>query len=157
MLGPMPRLVCLLPLALGALVYAVFGHPFLPMIQLELAGTADRAVEIVNGRTSDFRDAVVADWVAFIPGYVLSIVLAARRLASHRLATLVTVLAMVAGALDVVENAWLWRGLTDPTQAAFALATAFASTKFVLLLPAAVIAVLALVRPTARERVATPA
>jgi len=150
MLGPVSRLTCLLPLAVGLLGYAVFGHPLLPIAQLELAGTANRAVDIVDGRAADFRDGLMADWAAVIPGYVLSIVLAAPRLASRRLAMVAGIVAVVAGACDVVENVWLWRGLTDPTDHSFGLATAFATIKFVLLVPAAVIAVLALVRPAAR-------
>jgi hypothetical protein len=154
MLARMSRLVCLLPLFAGALVYAVLGHPFLPIVEFELAWTSDRAMDLVAGRTSEFRDALVADWAAFIPGYVLTIVLCVRRQASRRAALLVSLLAIDAGVCDVVENWWLWRGLSDPTDHNFMLATVFACAKFVLLVPAAVFAVRALVRPTAREQVA---
>lgn len=152
----MPRWLCLLPLALGTAAYVIFGHPELPIIQFELAGEAGRAAEFVDGRESEFRDALVVDWVAFLPGYVLTICFAATRLGRHgwrRLMWFVIVAAVLAGLADAVENWFLWVGLDHANDGDFAAARAFAIVKFTLLVPAALIALFAAIRsvPTAAE------
>lgn len=125
-------------LAIGILLYAAFGHPSLPIVRFELAGDAKTALDVVDGRTGQFRDALLVDWFAFIPAYAIALSLAARNAGRARVGIL---LALAAAACDVVENAFLWHGLSDPTDRSFALATGFAIAKFVIVVPAIVVAV----------------
>lgn len=133
---------------LGTVAYAIFGHLQLPILAFELAGDAARAKDVVDGRIDDFRQALLADWFAFIPGYVLTIALGARR-GSGRAAAIGIALVLVAGQADIFENLSLWRGLGTTNDAAFAAARVFAIIKFCALVPALVIAVRGLTRPAA--------
>lgn len=142
----MRRSLCLLPIALGAAAYAVFGHPTLPIGQFELAGDAATARDLVEGRVTEFREALWADWLAFIPGYTLTILLSLTRLRSRRLARVMSALALAAAVCDVVENYHLYQALGNGTDASYAAGAAWATTKFVLLAAPLATAVVALVR-----------
>ncbi|WP_040320015.1 hypothetical protein [Aeromicrobium marinum] len=142
----MPRWICFVPVLVGGVAYGIFGHPTLPIVQFELAGDALTAAELAAGREDEFRAALVVDWVAFIPGYVLTAVLLSTRLGRRGLAGLLVVAAVAAGLFDVVENARLWSGLEDGTDAAFQQARAFALAKFGLLTVVLALGVVAVAR-----------
>lgn len=146
----MTRWLCLVPLAVGAIVYAIFGHPTLPIVQFELAGDASTALDVVDGRFDEFRAALIADWAAFIPGYVITLVLISSRFARRAPGVTLVVLAVVAGACDVVENVQLWKGLDDPANGPFATAATFAMLKFAVLVPAVVLGIWGVVKGTSR-------
>jgi hypothetical protein len=153
-------LLCLLPLGLATIWYATNADATLPIVQFELAGSAGAAARIVDGRTGAFRDALTADYV-FMAGYALTMsaacLLALRRAGATasrpvRLAWgFAAVAAALAAVFDLVENLNLAHGLTVMTDGPFGRAAAFATAKFVLLLPTIVISVAALVR-AARSR-----
>lgn len=151
---------------LGSLAYRMLS-PGLPVVDLELAGSAGRATEVVGPALDSsvldaWRREVSADWV-FVPAYVAGLVvtgLAAARAGAatwtRRSARAGVLAAVLAGLFDVAENLLLLRGLDDLPggDAAFAAARVCALAKFSLV-GFAVVAVLAavvgaLVRPGPR-------
>lgn len=142
----MARWICFIPLLAGGVAYALFGHPTLPIVEFELAGDAATAAGIVDGREDDFRAALLADWIAFIPGYVLTAILLSTRLGRRGLVAVLVIAAVASGVLDVIENFRLWSGLENGTDSAYAQARAFSIAKFTLLVPVVVLGVWAVVR-----------
>ena len=132
-------LVSLAAITAGAVWYAARA-PAVPITELELAGTASRAAEIVGDRGTDFRRAVDADG-GLILGYLAALVTAAelgRRVfwtaRARAAARFAGIAAAVAAVADVIENLILRGALTAPasdTRWMWAQAAAF--TKFGLL------------------------
>lgn len=141
------RVVVFAPLVIGSIAYALLADPLLPIIQLELAGSYDDAWKVIGERDpQEFRDAIVADSVAFIPGYLLTLLLAAGRFGMRRpwRMVLLTGLAVFAGFCDYVENVYLWQGLEYGTDSDFEAAQMFAIVKFAAFVPAIPLALLSL-------------
>lgn len=160
--GPVPPWAGLLialavpvPLALGGALFARWA-PAVRGVRLQLAGSAAAAETVVAGRAADHRAALRAEpWL--LGGSTLTLV-AAGLLGWYvltrphwRLAALAAGgAALLAGALDVVENALLGAGLDglgagpagarSGSDAPFAAAAALATVKWLLLLPAGAIA-----------------
>ncbi|MFT4187383.1 MAG: hypothetical protein QM621_02235 [Aeromicrobium sp.] len=147
----MSRWLCCLPLLVGGLVYALVGHPTLPIVAFELAGDAATAAEVVGERTGDFRAALWSDWLAFIPGYLVTLCLLATRLPRRWAAALLVVLAVAAAGCDAMENRHLLTGLDDGADASFAAGRAWALAKFALLAPALALGLWGLFRRTERD------
>lgn len=103
----MPRWLVLVPIAAGVVAYAMLANPLLPIIQFQLAGSAEHASKIIAGHPSAFREALRADSVAFVPGYLLTFILAARRTGRRSIG----MLAGLAAACDLLSNWALLRGL----------------------------------------------
>lgn len=155
-----PVLLCLVPVVAAGIWYATAADAGLPMVQFELAGSADAAARIVDGRTPRFQAALTADYV-FMVGYSgtmsAACLLALRRTAraSGRVLRTAWVCAALAAplvaTLDLLENLSLARGLTSMADDAFRRAAWFATAKFLLLAPTVAISVTALIR-AARTR-----
>ncbi|MFD9593684.1 hypothetical protein ACFWA9_13130 [Kitasatospora sp. NPDC059973] len=159
--GPVPpwaglllALAVPLPLVLGSLLFARWA-PAVRSVRLQLAGSAASAGAVVAGRAADHLAALRAEpWL--LGGWTLT--LAAAGLLGRYVLTRphwrLTALAagaagLLAGALDIAENALLGIGLdglgTGPgphagSDAPFAAATALATVKWLLLLPAGAMA-----------------
>jgi hypothetical protein len=136
-------------LGAGAIWYAAVS-PAVPITELELAGSAARAADIVGDRRDEFVRAVDADW-GLIAGYLGALLLAGRLgrrvfwTARARAAATVALPASVAAATaDGMENLLLRDALTRPArdpQWVWTQAAAF--TKFGLLALAAPVALAA--------------
>ena len=148
----MPRFVCLIPLIAGAIIYGLFGHPTLPILDFQFAGDATDAAQTVAGRTGDFRDALRADWIAMIPGMALTLGLASWRHGDRRIAIAGVLFGLAAASCDIIENAYGWQGLNQGTDRAFELQSIFAAIKYALLVPAVGLAAWGLFRPTVRAQ-----
>jgi len=136
----------LVALAAGALSYALLA-PTVPVTELELAGSAAKAGEILGGRRTDFLRAVDADWV-LIAGYALALVFAAQlgrhvfwTAGARAAARFAGIAGVVAAAADAVENLLLRHALTtEAGDGWWQAAQAAAFTKFGLLALAAPVA-----------------
>lgn len=131
----MQRVLCLTPLIVGSALYAAFGHPLLPILEFEFARDATTAAEVVAGRTSQFRDALRWDWIAFIPGCLLTLLLCMQRLPDRGQVVVGSLLAGALALCDVIENIHLWRGLSNGQDTTYEWAALFAGIKLALLLP----------------------
>lgn len=133
--------------------------PDVEIIELEFAGSAAEARDVVGQAAGEFQAAITADW-ALIVAYGLALLAACGlgvvvfRTRRGRIAALIGLGASgVVVAADVLENVLLTVGLsrlgtpgTDPlTDSLFAVAAAAAAVKFSMLVPATLVAVTAAV------------
>lgn len=136
--------------ALGALAGDVGDCRDLNIVELELAFTADRAQDLLDGcpDLEPLRDGLRADSLLFVPAYVVVLAFwpvvaqlqrgqAAGRVRRDRLAVGAV---LVAGVLDLIENQALHQVLDDAGDGTWpAVAAAAAVPKFLLVLVAAVL------------------
>lgn len=140
----------------GGVVWYALAAPDVPIIELELAGSAQRAQQVISTgaadytSASDYTRAINADW-GLIAGYVFAL-LAATWLLGHRVfwtpkarwvADIAAVGSVVAGAADAVENLLLYIALDQPATGPWRWVQAAAFTKFGLLAFAVPVAILA--------------
>jgi hypothetical protein len=118
-----------------------------PIVDLELAGTAERAADVVQGvDLSVIRTAIVWDFLfifLYAPALFLGSLWARRQFTGgfgRRAGTVIAAGGLVAGALDMVENLAMLAYLRDPGASGGwnPLAAAMAIPKFVLALVAIV-------------------
>ncbi|WP_051709510.1 hypothetical protein [Streptomyces sp. NRRL S-350] len=171
--GLLLALGALLPVTVGALLFQRRA-PDVRDVALQLAGSRAAAEAVVGGRASDYLAALRAD-VWLTGGYALTLVAAALlggyllgRSRPRPLALVLGGAGLLAACCDLTEDALLRAGLdgfgahgsTGPTSPAgssggasdapFAAATAFATVKWLLLLPAGSVALGVLVVTAAR-------
>ncbi|MFI6444000.1 hypothetical protein [Kitasatospora sp. NPDC050543] len=140
-LGALLVPAALVPLTVGAVVFARLA-PAVDDVGLQLAGSRAAAQQVVGTAAGDFRAALHADYF-LLAGYTLTLaaggLLGAYVFTQHRkrrVAWAAAGAAVLAGACDVVENVLLQQGLDHLAAGPdlpFALATALATVKWLLL------------------------
>ncbi|MDT7573551.1 MAG: hypothetical protein QOE05_3725, partial [Actinomycetota bacterium] len=149
---------------IGAVVYAVATPPTPRLLSVELAGSSAEIGRLVGTAGDAYRSALAWDPV-FIAGYTVAIVLAsmvgrtvALRRVERRMYGLAAGAAVLAAACDLVENLLLWIVLDAPTPARDGVAVAaqaVAFAKWVVVVPAAAVALVAVLLTCGRALRAT--
>jgi hypothetical protein len=119
--GAMLAVIATLMAIAGGIGWYAMQGPNVPITELELAGTAERAQQGMGDSKADFITAVHADWV-LIFGYLVALVVATwlgRRVFWTPKARWVATVALIASAVavgaDVIENVLLYVALDSPT------------------------------------------
>jgi hypothetical protein len=157
---PLSKPVALISVALAVLVlvaawivYWHWGQHAKYIIDVELAGSSAVVAGIVKSHSHQYVDALYADF-GFIAGYTIAILIGAwlgSRLvftsAARRIARVAMLAVVVAALCDVGENLFLLPVVRHPAEHHDRLAIAaqaFSFTKWVLVLPAAIVALVAI-------------